>query len=178
MAETKHASGAQALENIKQQWPAEWQLLVNRALQKIKAAKKDLKLEDTPADTHEAVLHCMKLGDGLSNAHCLLAAGYLLDTKNRLEREHIAVELRALRIEAQLEKLPGTSWPDNDKATLTRYYNCCLAKVKEQIDHIINEITATAKDLGIKQPDAVCSQPINHRYHGPNWGNRGGAVGV
>lgn len=160
--------GAQALQKIKNQFPDYWQQLINKAMQKIKTARKELQLENTPADNHEAVLHCMKLGDGLNTANCLLAAEYLINREAELESKHIALEIRLLRLEFQLKKLKRMPWKKQDKDNLKYYYRRYVIKVKSMVDAMLTEKLEIAQSLGIKQPDEIYNLPIVHRNHGRN----------
>ena len=168
----------QALLRLQQDFPTQWQILVNKAIQSIKATMQLHKLELTPQGLREAVTLCLTISNcDAPTAFTLFAAAGIMQKLDDLEKEHYAIELREMNIEQQILKLPEVDWKDQDKKEVGDYYRRRMAAVKCRITEIIDEVTALGKSLGVAAPEPTRVQwvPQPRRPFG-HWGNRGGAV--
>lgn len=164
---------------FKNDFPQDWRQYVRKATRNIKAIQKLHGLDNSAQGTREAVSHCLRVTDGPATAATYLVAAGILTRLHDLESEHIATELRALKIETQQEKLGiSRSFSESDKATINAYYTHCLAKVTAITDRIMQEAIALTLSLGIEEPkpEPLNMLPTYPRHHGPHWGRRGGAV--
>jgi len=168
----------QALLRLQTDYPTQWQILINKATQSIKATMRQHKLEMTPQGLREAITLCLSIHQcDAATAFTLFAAAGIMQKLDDLEKEHYAIELREMNIELQMQKLPEVDWKDQDKKEVGDYYRRRMASVKCRITEIINEVTALGNSLGVAPPEPVKVQwvPQPRRPFG-HWGHGGGAV--
>lgn len=162
---------------FKNDYPEHWPVYVRMATKNIKAAQRKHNLDYSASGMRQAVTYSIQITDGHATAAAYVVAAGIMTRLQDLESEHIATELRALRIEQQQERLAhSNNLSDTHKAILTTYYNHCLAKVSAITDRIMQQTIALTLSLGIKEPEPADNTPTYNRHHGPRWGNRGDAV--
>jgi hypothetical protein len=167
MQEIKSVSSTQAMALLQQQQPESYHHLLREAAQKIKLTRHKFNLPATALGNCEAVRKCMTEAVNVGTFALLAAAG-LMNQKQRLEAQHEQAELRSLRIQQQLDKLPNVGWNKATVKEIGMYYTLSLAKHQDNICALLPELIKISKLLGTHS-----TVPVNTPHpHRPHWRDR------
>lgn len=153
-----------ALAKIKEILPDTWGQEVAKARKEIKQAIARNKFKADAEGTRNGVAYVNTHSNKKHISLALMAAAGIINTENDLFNQHHNLELRSMRIDLELAKLPEASLPPEHKETLKRFYSLKQVKIQKEIDALLTELESIKSKVKYNNKN-IAYAPI-HRNNG------------